>query len=397
PNDFALNGAHGDDVWLMKVDAEGIAYFVEHVEFGGAANGESFGRWPNAEGGLYPMLSRTFDAEPGYENAGPRIGPLVISEVHFNSSEPAGADDLEFIEIYNPTDETVNLTGWRIRKGIDYDFDPGTSLGAKQTLVVISFNPDNPENASRVATFRTTHNIGASVTLVGGYGDKLENGGEKVQLQRPDSPPMDEPTYTPHLVEDEVIYDEASPWPTSADGAGDSLNRAWADRWGNSSSSWTATGPTPGTFPFTSPLVGDASGDGIVGDIDLNLVLSNLGAVGVGLAYDLDGDGDVDENDVRLVTLNFGAVAPVAVAASLTDVPFGPVVSTADVGILAGSLLAVPVGPVAYEAANALFRDNRLFVGPMLGPSPSESRVLIHPARTSRVSNRTDETSALAT
>ncbi len=111
PNDFALNGAHGDDVWLMKVDAAGVAFFVDHVEFGGAANGESFGRWPNASGSLYPMTEPTLDAATGYENAGPRIGPLVISEVHFNSSEPAGEDDLEFVEIYNPTDAAVELTG----------------------------------------------------------------------------------------------------------------------------------------------------------------------------------------------------------------------------------------------------------------------------------------------
>ncbi|MEE8451571.1 MAG: lamin tail domain-containing protein, partial [Thermoguttaceae bacterium] len=226
PNEFALNGAHGDDVWLMRTDDEGkLTHFIDHVEFPDAAQGESFGRWPNGTGKLYPMTRNT----PGTGNSGPRVGPLILSEVHYNQNnienEPGIEYDryLEFVEIYNPTSETIDLTGWRLRKGIDFDFDfaTPTELAAQATLVVVSFDPNDVD---RLTAFRDEYSIDASVTLFGPYSGKLENAGEKVQLQRPDTSPLDEPNYTPYLIEDEVIYSNLWPWP-EADGTGDSLNR----------------------------------------------------------------------------------------------------------------------------------------------------------------------------
>ncbi|MDP7289254.1 MAG: CotH kinase family protein, partial [Phycisphaerae bacterium] len=81
PLDFALDGARGDDVWLMAADASGdLTHFADHVSFGGVANGESFGRWPDHSGDLYPMTSVTL----GAANSGPRVGPVIISEVMYN-------------------------------------------------------------------------------------------------------------------------------------------------------------------------------------------------------------------------------------------------------------------------------------------------------------------------
>ena len=49
PNDFALDGAHGDDVWLLAADGSGkLLRFVDHLDFGAAAGGESFGAGPTA-------------------------------------------------------------------------------------------------------------------------------------------------------------------------------------------------------------------------------------------------------------------------------------------------------------------------------------------------------------
>jgi hypothetical protein len=62
PNDFGLNGAHGDDVYLMAPTKRGGWYFADHVDFGASKNGESFGRWPNATGKLYPMLYNSWNA-----------------------------------------------------------------------------------------------------------------------------------------------------------------------------------------------------------------------------------------------------------------------------------------------------------------------------------------------
>ncbi|MBN2473347.1 MAG: lamin tail domain-containing protein [Pirellulales bacterium] len=248
PGDFALDGAHGDDVWLMEADAAGKPVrFVDHVDFPAAPNGESFGRWPNGRGTLYPMRTRTLDPLAG-ENSGPRIGPVVISEVHYNPGQLPGADDLEFVEIYNATSTPVDLTNWRIRKGVDYEFPDGTLLESHTVLVVVPFDPDD---ADKLPAFRTHYGLDESVTLLGGYRGRLDDGVERVQLQRPDAPPPDEPDFIPRLLEDEVCYDDQLPWPLEADGTGSSLQRLAADAWGNDGSQWAPAPPTPGAVPFT--------------------------------------------------------------------------------------------------------------------------------------------------
>jgi len=272
PLDFALNGAHGDDVWFMKVDGAGnLTHFADHVDFGPAANGESFGRWPNALGDLNPMTEATF----GSFNSGPRIGPVIISEVMYNPPDPDGPDgvdpdDLEFIELFNPTDDAINLAAlannphgggqyfadWRLRGGVNMEFDEGTTITAGSLLVVLSFDPNNPENADRVATFRSHYNIDTSVVLAGGYSGKLDNDGERIELQRPDSPPLLEPDYVPHLLEDQVRYDDTAPWPTLPDGSGDSIYRLHFEMFGDDADSWRTGSPTPGmALSFTTPPV----------------------------------------------------------------------------------------------------------------------------------------------
>jgi len=250
PRDFALSGAHGDDVWLMRADDDdNLTHFGDHVDFGGAPNGESFGRWPNGTGPLAPMLDLTL----GSANTGPRIGPLVITEIQYYPGDFDDPNDLEFLEIHNPTGVEVNLTGWRIRKGVDYDFEDGAFIAPRGSIVVLSFNPDNPDNDAKLADFRLTYGIDASVPVMGGYSGSLDNGGETVQLQRPDLPPLDEPNYTPHLLEDEVDYEDDPPWPAGAAGTGLSIHRLAANLWGNDPISWQVSDPTPGLY--VTPVV----------------------------------------------------------------------------------------------------------------------------------------------
>ena len=64
------DSAMGEDIWLTAADSAGrLTQFVDHVQFGAALNGESFGRWPNATGPLYPMSELTL----GGQNTGPRV------------------------------------------------------------------------------------------------------------------------------------------------------------------------------------------------------------------------------------------------------------------------------------------------------------------------------------
>jgi len=243
PNDFALNGAHGDDVWLLAADENGTpTKFVNHAGFPAAANGESLGRWPNGSGPMYPMSQLTLD--PPGENSGPRVGPVIISEINYNPDASGLSDDLEYIEIYNSGPATENLTDWRIRGGVEYDFPNDTILQPHSVILVVSFNPNN---AAELADFRGCYlMIDESVQIVGGYAGQLGNDGDTLQLQRPDQPPLDELDFIPRLLEDEVIYDDEVPWPVDANGTGNSLNRTLASSWGNDGTGWTSAPPSPG-------------------------------------------------------------------------------------------------------------------------------------------------------
>ncbi len=289
-------------MWVTVLDASGqIISFVDDVHFGGAIQGESFGRYPDAVGRLTTMQQVTM----GDVNSSPRVGPLVFSEVQYNPGAPSNAalaidpqitdDDLEFVEIVNPTMESVSLAGWQIRGGIDFDFESASpvDLGPGQTLLVLPFNPTSASNAHRLDAFQVHYGIDETVMLVGGYDGQLGNGGDLVRLERAVAPPPDDPEETPTVTEDEVLYDDLLPWPTEADGTGQSLQRRRRRR--------MATMPFPGLPPIRRqddcPLRGDFDGNGIVDAADINLLFVQLRSPTPDLRYDLTDDGLVNDAD----------------------------------------------------------------------------------------------------
>jgi hypothetical protein len=247
-NDFGLNGAHGDNVYLVEADAQDdLIRFADSVEFGAQANGESWGRFPNGTGDLYPMETLTLDLV----NSGPRVGPIVISEVMYNPADPDGVGgidtaNLEFIEVHNPTLVDEDLTNWEIDKGIDFAFPANTMLLAGNTLVIVGFDPAVGANATLLSDFRNYYGIDETVTVLGGFSGRLDNDGERVRLLRADAPPLDEPDFYPLLLEDEVRFFDTAPWPEAADEGELSLTRRSLDQWGNDPLSWGAVPPTPG-------------------------------------------------------------------------------------------------------------------------------------------------------
>lgn len=301
PNDFALSSAHGETLSLWSADDDGAQHIVDVANFGAAANGESFGRYPNGEGSLLPMKEVTL----GVANSDPRIGPLTISEVNYHPADPTAAalaiepgmidDDLEFIEIYNPTSQAVDLTNWRLRKGADFDFAAGSSLLPGGVLVVVSFDVADPANSDRLNAFRTHYGISGSTRLVGPFRGTLDNGEDTVQLQRPDDPPLEEPNFIPRLFEDEVSYDDQAPWPASADGQGNSLNRVLPAFVGSLSTQWTAQLPSPGSIGV-GEIVGDFNNDQLVDIQDVDLLCEAVRTANASL--DLNGDGTTDLDDV---------------------------------------------------------------------------------------------------
>ncbi len=302
PTGFGLSGTRGDELYLtVGLDGNVPTHFVDTVSFPAAPLGESFGRFPNGQGRLAPMQRLTL----GEANSQPRVGPVVFSEIHYQPAEPSlaaltadptiTAEDLEFVEIHNPTATPVDLTEWRIRGGIDFDFPPQTMLGANETIVVVSFDPQQIDNAARLAGLRANYALDESVRLLGGYSGQLSDRGEEVRLLRPDQPPADEPDFIPRLLEDQVVYAAVAPWP-DASGNGNSLTRSGPSAYGNDAASWVAAAATPGDV---GPAAADVNGDGRVdvGDIDTLCLAVRTADV----ALDLTGDGVVDRDDLLML------------------------------------------------------------------------------------------------
>lgn len=272
PASFTFNSAHGDEVVLSQVAGGALTGYRAYEKFGSTANGVSLGRYLTSTGKDFTAMSaRTFGQDnpvslaqfrlgKGAANAAPLIGPLVIGEIMYHPPDiivgSVTNDNTldEFIELQNVTATAVTLydplhpeNTWRLRDAVDYRFPTGATLAAQARLLVVNFDPAT--NATALASFRTKYAVPAGVAILGPYKGKLNNDGEPIELVMPDPPqeyPHPDVGYVPYILVDRVNYDNASPWPVTADGTGLSLQRKTATGYGNDAVNWYAASPTAG-------------------------------------------------------------------------------------------------------------------------------------------------------
>jgi hypothetical protein len=246
-NSFALGGT-GDDVYLFSGNAAGNLTGYSHGwDFAAAAQDVSFGRYVNSVGDEYfpRQTARTFNGA----NAGPLIGPLVINEIMYHPF--VGYD--EYIELRNLSGNAVSLDGpagttWRIA-GANFNFPAGQSIPANGYALVVGIDP---------ATFRATYGIPGAVPIFGPYAGVLQDSGERLSLEQPDTPYIDQgQTVVPYIVIDAVRYNDKIPWPVAADGNGPALQRLNSSAFADDPVNWFASGATPGAANNTnvSPTV----------------------------------------------------------------------------------------------------------------------------------------------
>ena len=231
---FSLDSA-GDSVYLASADAEGQLTGYSHgVAFGGAADGVSFGRYLNSIGEEHfpAQIASTILAA----NAGPRIGPVVIQEIHYHPKLGQG----EFLELRNvsrsdvPLFDRVHQTNtWRVN-GLGFKFPENVVLRPNGLLLIV---PNEP------AAFRTRYAVPSDVLVMGPFPGNLQDSGERLELQYPDTRDTSSITY---ITVDEVRYNDKTPWPPSVEGGGPSLQRRTASAYGNDPINWEARVPTPG-------------------------------------------------------------------------------------------------------------------------------------------------------
>jgi len=156
--------------------------------------------------------------------------PVVISEIHYHPVKDPAAQSFgvnepgEFVELYNPSDESLDLSGWYFDKGISFVFPAGTVLMPYSYLVV----------AHNQEYFRRLYpNVGA---VVGDFNGNLSNGRDIVALRAPDG-----------TLVDQVAYDDDDPWPENPDGLGPSLERTDYLADGTQQWVWRSSIPLGGT------------------------------------------------------------------------------------------------------------------------------------------------------
>ncbi len=159
-------------------------------------------------------------------SAGPGAA-LVVSEIMYHPVEDAATGDelFEFIELYNNRAVSEDLGGWAFTNGIEYTFDPNTTLGPKSYLVIAK--DPNALSAAHVIT-----------GVLGPYTGRLNNDGERIELSS-----------AAGMIVLSLRYNDAHPWPVSADGAGHSLVLARLGGDPEQASSWSPSshiGGTPG-------------------------------------------------------------------------------------------------------------------------------------------------------
>jgi hypothetical protein len=178
--------------------------------------------------------------------------------------------DREFVELHNLTDGPVPLfdtnqvlNTWHLEGGVAFAFPTNTWLAARSNLLVVPFDPLTQTNL--LAAFRSRYGLSPTLPLFGPYQGRLANEGEPLDLVRPDPPQgpgRPDAGFVPYLMVDRVDYSDTAPWPWSADGTDDSLQRRGPTFYGNEPLHWKAAAPTPGQVE-TAPADTDTDGDGM--------------------------------------------------------------------------------------------------------------------------------------
>jgi regulation of enolase protein 1 (concanavalin A-like superfamily) len=147
-----------------------------------------------------------------------KVGPVVINEIHY---DPDVKTDLaEFIELYNVTDEPVNVSGWYFSNGISFTF-PDNSFIPPNGFVVIAQN---------AAKFQTKFGF----TPTGEFIGKLNNEGDTIRLCDSNDDEVDK-----------VTYKLGFPWPTVGDEPGKSIQLINPAMDNDLGGSWRGRTPTP--------------------------------------------------------------------------------------------------------------------------------------------------------
>ncbi len=235
--------AGGETIFLWNSNATRI---LDVIDFRGASNNISQGRWPDGGPNIYGLNNPTRESP----NANPMRYGVVINEIMFNPISGSTEDD--YVEIYNRSLSGVNLQGWEFIVGINYVF-PTNALTALMPPGAHYVIARNPTNLMGIYT-----NLATNVNLLGPFTGQLANGGERLVLAAADYDVVGGTVEKLNVPVSDVTYGDGGKWGFWSDGLGSSLELIdpegdvhhpsnWADSNDTGESQWTA-------IEFNGPL-----------------------------------------------------------------------------------------------------------------------------------------------
>ena len=248
--------SRGDEAYIFSGDAAGNLTGYSHgFGFDASEPGVSWGRYLTSDGDEHFVAQKQITTNA--VNAGPLVGPIVISEIMYHPPDLVTGDDSdnEFIELHNISSNSVPMfdlnyptNRWRLDDAVEFSFSTNTTIAAGGFLVVVGFDPAT--NAPALAAFRAKYGIGAGVAIVGPWSGKLDNSEDDVELKKPDTSVL---TNITSVLVEKVHYHDGGRWPAVADGFGPSLLRIVEGSFGNDATNWLAGAPTPGAGSIIAP------------------------------------------------------------------------------------------------------------------------------------------------
>jgi hypothetical protein len=242
---FALSDV-GETVYLSSAAGNELTDYQSKEEFGASAEGETLGAYykPSTDSFNFVALR---ELTPSAPNSGPRVGPIVISEIMYNP--PGISDAEEYFELRNITSQPVTLYDavkqkpWRITDGIEYEFpsNPPLTMAAGERIIL----------TRSLSSYEATYGTSATRRFQWTSGI-LDNGGETLQIAKPGG--VDGLNITQYVRVDRVNFDDDFPWPTIVDGSGPSLSRIADHEYGNDFANWTSTAANPGAANPGTPF-----------------------------------------------------------------------------------------------------------------------------------------------
>src|SRR5438876_706871 len=84
-----------------------------------------------------------------------------------------------------PRATTFTSSTWKLKNAVSFTFPTNITIPPNNVLIVVSFDPTN---TAQLNAFQTKYNMSPATPVVGPWNGKLDNGGESIELYKPDAP-----------------------------------------------------------------------------------------------------------------------------------------------------------------------------------------------------------------